>query len=119
MRPSLLLLLGLLLGRARGRSSADWLFGLGGIRGGGSGTAEGWLAEMSKGLLVSLAAYNTLLGLLGLGNGLLNREVPAITLSIVGGLERVLVAVKLEGELVLGLLLEIRCLSLGSGQLMS
>lgn len=118
MRSSLLLLLGLLLGRARGRSSADWLFGLGGI-GGSSGTAEGWLAEMSKGLLVSLAGYNTLLGLLGLGNGLLNREVPAITLSIVGGLERVLVAVKLEGELVLGLLLEIRCLGLGSGQLMS
>lgn len=64
-------------------------------------------------LLVTLAADNALLGNLCVGNGLLDGNVPAVTLGVVVCLEGVLVTVELEGKLVLSLLLEVGCLGLG------
>lgn len=50
--------------------------------------------------LIALAVTDRLLGSLAELNGLLNRLVPAITLNVAVGLEAVLVAADLEGELV-------------------
>jgi hypothetical protein len=52
-------------------------------------------------------ALDLLLGGLGELNSLLDREVPAITLCVAGGLEGVGAATDLEGELVGRLLLEV------------
>jgi hypothetical protein len=56
------------------------------------------LTELGLLLLVSLAGLDALLGLLGLSDGLLDGDEPAITLSQGLGLEGVLVAVDLERE---------------------
>lgn len=56
------------------------------------------LTELCLLLLVSLARLDFLLSLLGLGDGLLNGNVPAITLKCGLGLEGVLVARDLERE---------------------
>lgn len=56
------------------------------------------LTKLGLLLLVSLAGLDTLLSVLGLGNGLLDGDEPAITLSQGLSLEGVLVAVDLEGE---------------------
>lgn len=74
---------------------------------------------MGESLLVTLAANDSFLGGLGLSNGLLDGDVPAITLSVVGGLEGVLVAVELEGELVWRLLLELGSLRLDTRQFLT
>lgn len=55
--------------------------------------------KVSNALLVSLAAQDALLGALGLWNGSLDCGIPAITFSIVGSLEGMLVPVNLEREL--------------------
>lgn len=57
--------------------------------------------------LVGLAVTDRLLGGLAKLNRLLDRLVPAVTLSIVAGLEAVLVAGNLESELVGRSLLEV------------
>lgn len=51
---------------------------------------------MSERLLVTLASDNAVLGGLGLSDGLLDGNVPAIALGVVSSLEGVLVAVELE-----------------------
>jgi hypothetical protein len=57
--------------------------------------------------LVSLAGTDRLLGGFAKLDGLLNGLVPAVTLSIVAGLEAVLVARNLESELMWRSLLEV------------
>lgn len=54
---------------------------------------NGWLAQASKLLLVTLAASDGLGALLGLGGLLLESSDPAVTVNKVGGLENVLLAV--------------------------
>lgn len=56
------------------------------------------LTKLGLLLLVSLAGLNALLSLLGLGDGLLDGDEPAITLGQSLSLEGVLVAVDLECE---------------------
>jgi hypothetical protein len=63
-------------------------------------------------LLVALAGLNALLSLLGLGDGLLDGQVPAVTLRCRLGLERVLGARDLEGEAVGAVLVEISSIGL-------
>ena len=65
---------------------------------------EGCEAKSSKltnlflGLLVTLARLNSVLGRLGLGDGLLDSDEPSVALSSGRGLEGVLVAGELESE---------------------
>jgi hypothetical protein len=58
-------------------------------------------------LLVALAGLDALLCLLGLGDGLLDGQVPAVALRCGLGIERVLGARDLEGEAVGAILVEI------------
>lgn len=70
------------------------------------------LTKLLDGLLVLLAGGDGLGGLLGLLDDLLEGDNPAIALGGVGGLERVLVAVELEGEDLVALLGDLSSLSL-------
>lgn len=58
--------------------------------------------------LVTLTLADLLLGGLAELDGLFDREIPSIALNVAGGLECVVVAVQLEGNLMWRLLLEIR-----------
>ena len=62
---------------------------------------------MGNALFVAFAAVDVVLGRLGFGHSLLQRNIPSITLGIVVGLEGVLVSVELEGEFVGGALFEV------------
>lgn len=79
----------------------------------GSRSKSSTAGNSGERLLVSVASDNTLLGGLGLGDGLLKSYEPGIALCVVSGLESVLAAVELEGELVGVLLLEVGSLGLG------
>lgn len=68
--------------------------------------------ELLDRLLVLLAGGDALSSSLGLLNGLLDSNNPAIALGVVGSLERVLVAVDLEGEDDVALLGDLSSLSL-------
>jgi hypothetical protein len=63
-------------------------------------------------LLVALAGLDALLGRFGLGDGLVDSDVPAITLGCRLRLESVLAARDLHGESVGAILVEVGCVGL-------